>query len=82
MGMFSEFVPEEGVRLVGVEAAGEGVETGRHSASLSAGRPGVLHGSLSYLLQNSDGQVAPAHSISFVSAFNTHKEISIPSVAE
>ena len=49
---------------VHVVAAGEGVETGRHSASLSAGRPGVLHGSLSYLLQNSDGQVAPAHSIS------------------
>ena len=64
MGMFSEFVPEEGVRLVGVEAAGEGVEAGRPSASLSAGRPGVLHGSLSYLLQDSDGQVAPAHSIS------------------
>ena len=64
MGMFSEFVPEEGVRLDGVEAAGEGVDTGRHSASLSAGRPGVLHGSLSYLLQDSDGQVAPAHSIS------------------
>jgi tryptophan synthase beta chain len=64
MGMFSEFVPEQEVRLVGVEAAGEGIETGKHSASLSAGRPGVLHGSLSYLLQNSDGQVAPAHSIS------------------
>ena len=49
---------------VGVEAAGEGVESGHHSASLAAGSPGVLHGSLSYLLQDSDGQVAPAHSVS------------------
>jgi tryptophan synthase beta chain len=64
MGIFHAFVPDEGVALVGVEAAGEGVETGRHSASLSAGLPGVLHGSLSYLLQDSDGQVAPAHSVS------------------
>ncbi|MDH4046062.1 MAG: pyridoxal-phosphate dependent enzyme, partial [Gemmatimonadota bacterium] len=53
-----------GVRLVGVEAAGEGLETGRHAATLSAGRPGVLHGSLSYLLQDDDGQVQPAHSVS------------------
>ncbi len=50
--------------LIGVEAAGEGIETDRHSASLSAGKPGVLHGSLSYLLQDEDGQVAPAHSVS------------------
>jgi tryptophan synthase beta chain len=64
MGMFHAFVPDEGVRLVGVEAAGSGIDSGHHSASLSAGRPGVLHGSLSYLLQDSDGQVAPAHSIS------------------
>jgi tryptophan synthase beta chain len=64
MGMFHAFVPDEGVALVGVEAGGDGVETDRHSASLAAGRPGVLHGSLSYLLQDSDGQVAPAHSIS------------------
>jgi tryptophan synthase beta chain len=64
MGMFHTFVPDDTVQLVGVEAAGEGLETGLHSASLSAGSPGVLHGSLSYLLQNSDGQVAPAHSIS------------------
>ncbi len=64
MGMFHAFVPDDTVQLVGVEAAGEGLETGLHSASLSAGSPGVLHGSLSYLLQNSDGQVAPAHSIS------------------
>jgi len=64
MGMFHAFVPDEDVELVGVEAGGAGIETGRHSASLVAGRPGVLHGSLSYLLQDSDGQVAPAHSVS------------------
>jgi tryptophan synthase beta chain len=64
MGIFHAFVPDEGVRLVGVEAAGEGVDSGRHSAALAVGSPGVLHGSLSYLLQDSDGQVAPAHSIS------------------
>jgi len=64
MGIFHPFVGDEGVRLIGVEAAGEGVETGRHSASLSAGQPGILHGALSYLLQDEDGQVAPAHSVS------------------
>jgi tryptophan synthase beta subunit len=64
IGIFHEFVPDEGVELVGVEAGGDGLESGRHSASLAAGRPGVLHGSLSYLLQDSDGQVAPAHSVS------------------
>lgn len=64
MGIFHAFVPDEGVRLVGVEAGGAGLESGRHSASLAVGRPGVLHGSLSYLLQSADGQVAPAHSVS------------------
>jgi tryptophan synthase beta chain len=64
MGIFSGFLDDRGVRLVGVEAAGEGISTGHHSATLSAGTPGVLHGSLSYLLQDADGQVAPAHSIS------------------
>lgn len=64
MGMFHAFVPDTEVRLIGVEAGGEGVDSGRHSASLAAGTPGVLHGSLSYLLQDSDGQVAPAHSVS------------------
>ncbi|MFP3949165.1 MAG: tryptophan synthase subunit beta [Longimicrobiales bacterium] len=64
MGIFHPFVGDGNVRLVGVEAAGEGVASGRHSASLSAGRPGVLHGALSYLLQDEDGQVAPAHSVS------------------
>jgi len=64
MGIFHAFVPDEGVELMGVEAAGEGLDTGRHSASLAHGIPGVLHGSLSYLLQDADGQVAPAHSVS------------------
>jgi tryptophan synthase beta chain len=64
MGMFHAFVDDRGVDLVGVEAAGEGIDSGRHSASLGAGRPGVLHGSFSYLLQNDDGQVAGAHSVS------------------
>jgi tryptophan synthase beta chain len=64
MGIFSGFLEDEEVRLVGVEAAGQGISTGHHSATLSAGTPGVLHGSLSYLLQDADGQVAPAHSVS------------------
>ena len=64
MGIFHAFVPDREVELVGVEAAGEGLETERHSASLSRGTPGVLHGSLSYLLQDEHGQVHPAHSIS------------------
>ena len=64
IGTFYEFIGDEDVRLVGVEAAGEGVETGRHSATLSAGRPGVLHGSMSYLLQDDNGQIQEAHSIS------------------
>ena len=64
MGIFHAFVPDRDVQLVGVEAAGEGVATGRHSATLSSGTPGVLHGSLSLLLQDANGQVHPAHSIS------------------
>jgi tryptophan synthase beta chain len=64
MGIFHAFVGEPGVELIGVEAAGEGLEGGRHAASLSAGRPGVLHGALSYLLQDDDGQISPAHSVS------------------
>jgi tryptophan synthase beta chain len=64
MGIFSGFLGDPGVRLVGVEAAGEGLTSGHHSATLTAGTPGVLHGSLSYLLQDADGQVSPAHSIS------------------
>jgi tryptophan synthase beta chain len=64
IGIFSGFIDDPEVELVGVEAAGEGIESGRHSATLSAGRPGVLHGCLSYLLQDEDGQVQPAHSVS------------------
>ncbi len=64
MGIFHAFVPDAEVALVGVEAAGEGLETGAHAASLVAGEPGVLHGALSYLLQDAHGQVAPAHSVS------------------
>ena len=63
MGMFHAFAGDEEVALVGVEAAGEGLGSGRSSASLNEGRPGVLHGSLSYLLQDADGQIAPAHSV-------------------
>jgi tryptophan synthase beta chain len=64
IGIFSGFVDDSEVDLVGVEAAGLGLDTGHHSASLSCGTPGVLHGSLSYLLQDAAGQVHPAHSIS------------------
>ena len=63
MGMFHAFARDEDVALIGVEAAGEGLGSGRSSASLNEGRPGVLHGSLSYLLQDADGQIAPAHSV-------------------
>ena len=64
MGIFHPFVEDREVELVGVEAAGEGIDSPRHAATLSAGRPGVLHGTLSYLLQDEAGQVAAAHSIS------------------
>jgi tryptophan synthase beta chain len=64
MGAFHAFIDDAGVELIGVEAAGAGLESGRHSASLSRGTPGVLHGALSYLLQDESGQVHPAHSIS------------------
>jgi tryptophan synthase beta chain len=64
MGIFHAFVDDPSVELVGVEAAGRGLESGEHSASLQRGVPGVLHGSLSYLLQDEAGQVHPAHSIS------------------
>ncbi len=64
MGLFYPFLPEKEVQLIGVEAGGYGLESGKHGASLSAGTPGVLHGSKSYLLQDSYGQVLVAHSIS------------------
>jgi len=64
MGLFHEFVKEPTVRLIGIEAAGEGVESNKHAATLTLGRPGVLHGAMSYLLQDDEGQVVEAHSIS------------------
>jgi tryptophan synthase beta chain len=64
MGIFAGFMDDPDVELVGVEAAGEGLDSGRHSASLARGTPGVLHGAFSYLLQDAAGQVHPAHSIS------------------
>ncbi|MEL6347234.1 MAG: tryptophan synthase subunit beta [Myxococcota bacterium] len=64
IGAFTRFVPDEDVQLIGVEPGGHGVETGQHGATLSAGRPGCLHGSISYLLQDAHGQIQEAHSIS------------------
>ncbi len=64
MGLFYPFIKDTSVRLLGVEAAGFGVETGKHAASISAGLPGVLHGNKTYLLQDEDGQIQHAHSIS------------------
>jgi len=64
MGIFYPFLPETGVKLVGVEAAGRGLDTGEHAATLSRGSAGVLHGSLSYILQDENGQIQNAHSIS------------------
>jgi tryptophan synthase beta chain len=64
IGMFTAFLGDRDVRLIGVEAGGEGLATGRHAASLVGGRPGVLHGSFSYVIQDADGQVRPTHSIS------------------
>jgi tryptophan synthase beta chain len=64
IGMFHPFIGDTEVELIGVEAAGEGVDTDRHAATLTHGKPGVLHGCLSYLLQDEHGQVSPAHSVS------------------
>ncbi|MFH1560581.1 MAG: tryptophan synthase subunit beta [Chloroflexota bacterium] len=64
MGLFYPFINDASVKLVGVEAAGEGVDSGKHAATLVAGRPGVLHGAMSYLLQDEHGQVKETHSIS------------------
>jgi len=64
IGLFHPFLADEGVRLVGVEAAGHGISTDKHAASLTGGRPGVLHGNKTYLLQDADGQIIDAHSIS------------------
>ena len=64
IGMFHPFINDSGVRLIGVEAGGEGIETGRHAASIGGGRTGVLHGSMSYINQDDDGQIVETHSIS------------------
>jgi tryptophan synthase beta chain len=64
IGLFSAFLKDDEVELIGVEAGGEGIVTGRHSATLNSGTPGVLHGALSYLMQDADGQVLGAHSVS------------------
>ncbi|MBM3390801.1 MAG: tryptophan synthase subunit beta [Betaproteobacteria bacterium] len=64
MGIFYDYIPDESVKLVGVEAAGYGLASGHHSASLIAGRPGVLHGNRTYLLQDENGQIVETHSIS------------------
>ncbi|MBT3369853.1 MAG: tryptophan synthase subunit beta [Rhodospirillaceae bacterium] len=64
MGLFHPFLDDDGVEIIGVEAAGDGIETGRHAASITGGRPGVLHGNRTYLLQDEDGQITEAHSIS------------------
>jgi len=64
MGIFYDYIDHEAVKLVGVEAAGEGLDSGKHAASLERGSPGVLHGNRTYLLQNADGQIQETHSIS------------------
>jgi tryptophan synthase beta chain len=64
MGIFYPYIAHEGTRLIGVEAAGEGLQSGRHAASISAGSPGVLHGNRTYLLQDANGQIVETHSIS------------------
>jgi tryptophan synthase beta chain len=64
MGIFYPYIGDPNVRLIGVEAAGEGLATGRHAASLSAGKPGVLHGNRTYLLQDANGQITETHSVS------------------
>ena len=64
MGIFHPFVDDEGVELIGVEPGGEGIDSGRHGATLAAGVPGVFHGKKTYVLTDDDGQIFPAHSIS------------------
>jgi tryptophan synthase beta chain len=64
IGLFHPFLNDDGVKIYGVEAAGQGLETGRHAAAINGGRPGVLHGNMTYLLQDSEGQIEEAHSIS------------------
>src|SRR6202008_2520201 len=64
IGIFHPFLNDDGVKLIGVEAAGSGMDTNRHAAAINGGRPGVLHGNMTYLLQDRNGQIEEAHSIS------------------
>lgn len=64
LGMFAHFIDEENTKCIGIEAGGLGLKSGKHGASLALGKPGVLHGQMSYLLQDEDGQIEEAHSIS------------------
>jgi tryptophan synthase beta chain len=64
IGIFNAFIPDNDVRLIGFEAGGDGVETGRHAATITGGSPGVLHGTRSYVLQDANGQTIESHSIS------------------
>ena len=64
IGLFHPFLNDDGVAMYGVEAAGDGIETGRHAAPLSAGRPGVLHGNRTYLMEDDNGQIIETHSVS------------------
>jgi tryptophan synthase beta chain len=64
MGIFHRFIEDAGVRLIGIEAGGEGIESGRHAARFASASPGVLHGAMSYLLQDDDGQTIESHSVS------------------
>jgi tryptophan synthase beta chain len=64
IGIFHPYIPDESVRLIGVEAAGEGMQTGRHAAAIAAGKAGVLHGNRTYLMQDDDGQIIESHSVS------------------
>jgi tryptophan synthase, beta chain (EC 4.2.1.20) len=64
IGLFYPFIDDSAVKMIGVEAAGDGIETGRHSAPLCAGRPGVLHGNRTYLMEDDDGEIIETHSIS------------------
>src|SRR6185437_4919376 len=66
IGLFHAFIPDEGVRLLGLEAAGHGVDSGEHAATLTVGEPGILHGSRSYVLQDDEGQITEPYSISAV----------------
>ena len=64
LGLFHEFLDDKKIEMIAVEAAGHGIDSGKHAASLSGGKPGILHGTKTYLLQSQDGQIDEAHSIS------------------